>query len=198
MIAATTAVKAAHGPYLILLIVTVVVGASAELRQLAKARPEATNVDWKDEIVLRVAVLAGIAVALLALFHVPGAAIRPTALAAWLGLIFLWCGIALRIWCFHTLGGYFTLTVRTSNDQPVIADGPYRVLRHPSYAGSLLIVAGIGCFFDNWLSLLAIVAGMTVGLVYRIRAEEGALVRDLGDRYREYAATRKRLVPYVW
>ncbi len=198
MIAVTTAVKAVHGPYLILLIVTVVVGASAELRQLTKARPEATKVDWKDEIVLRVAVLGGIAVALLALFHVPGAAIRSTALAAWLGLIFLWCGTALRIWCFHTLGRYFTLTVRTSSDQPVIADGPYRVLRHPSYAGSLLIVAGIGCYFDNWLSLLAIVAGMTVGLVYRIRAEEGALVRDLGDRYREYAATRKRLVPYVW
>lgn len=197
MIAVTTALKAVHRPYMMLLIVTVVVGASAELRQLAKARPEATKVDWKDEIVLRVAVLAGVAVALLALFHVPGAAVRPPALATWLGLIFLWCGIALRIWCFQ-LGRYFTLTVRTSSDQPVIADGPYRVLRHPSYAGSLLVVAGIGCFFDNWLSLLAIVAGMTVGLVYRIRAEEGVLVRDLGDRYREYAATRKRLVPHVW
>jgi len=198
VIAVTTAVKAVHGPYLILLIVTVVVSASAELRQLAKARPEATKVDWKDEIVLRVGVLAGVAVALLALFHVPAAAIRSTALAVWLGLIFVWCGVALRIWCFHTLGRYFTLTVRTSSDQPVIADGPYRVLRHLSCAGSLLVVAGIGCFFHNWLSLLAIVAGMTVGLVYRIRAEEGALVRGLGDRYREYAATRKRLVPYVW
>ncbi len=30
---------------------------------------------------------------------------RPEALAARLGLLFLWCGAALRSWCFHTLGG---------------------------------------------------------------------------------------------
>jgi len=30
------------------------------------------------------------------------------ALAAWLGLVFLWCGVALCIWCFHTLGRYVT------------------------------------------------------------------------------------------
>jgi protein-S-isoprenylcysteine O-methyltransferase Ste14 len=176
----------------------VVVWAMSELRQLAKRRPEATKVDWKDETVLRVSVLAGVVLAVLALHAVPAASIHPALLAAWLGLIFLWCGEALRIWCFHTLGRYFTLTVRASRDQPVIADGPYRVLRHPSYAGSLLVVAGIGWLFGNWLSLLAIVVGMTVGLVYRIRAEEGALLLNLGDRYRDYAATRKRLVPYVW
>lgn len=198
MIAATTAFKAVHGPYVVLLVVTVIVWAMSELRQMAKARPEATKVDWKNETVLRVAVLAGVAVAVLALHYVPAAAIHPALLAAWLGLIFLWCGVAFRVWCFHTLGRYFTLTVRASRDQPVIAVGPYRVLRHPSYAGSLLAVAGIGWLFDNWLSLLAIVAGMTVGLVYRIRAEEGALLLNLGDRYRDYAVTRKRLIPYIW
>jgi len=34
--------------------------------------------------------------------------------------------------------------------------------------------------------------------VYRIGVEERALEAALGDRYREYAATRKRLIPYVW
>ena len=72
--------------------------------QLAKARPEATKVDRKDETVLRVAVLAGVAVAVLALRDVPAATIHPALLAAWLGLIFLWCGVALRLWCFHTSG----------------------------------------------------------------------------------------------
>jgi hypothetical protein len=68
--AATTAFKAVHGPYAVLLIVTVAVWAMSELRQLAKARPEATKIDWKDETVLRVAVLAGVAVALLAALQV--------------------------------------------------------------------------------------------------------------------------------
>ncbi len=198
MILATTAFKTVDGPYVVLLAVTVAVWAIAELRQVAKARPEATKINWKDETVLRIAVLAGVAVAVLALLHAPAATIHPTLLAAWLGLTFLWCGVALRIWCFRTLGRYFTLTVRASSDQPVIADGPYRVLRHPSYTGSLLAIAGIGWLFGNWLSLLAIVAGMTVGLVYRIDAEERLLLLNLGDRYRDYAATRKRLVPFVW
>jgi protein-S-isoprenylcysteine O-methyltransferase Ste14 len=34
--------------------------------------------------------------------------------------------------------------------------------------------------------------------VWRIRAEEHALLATLGDRYRGYAAHRKRLVPLVW
>lgn len=93
MIAATTAFKAVHGPYVVLLVVTVAVWAMSELRQVAKPRPEATKIVWKDEIVLRVAVFAGVAVAVLALLHAPAATIHPPLLAAWLGLMFLWCGV---------------------------------------------------------------------------------------------------------
>jgi protein-S-isoprenylcysteine O-methyltransferase Ste14 len=48
------------------------------------------------------------------------------------------------------LGHYFTFTVMTSANQPVITTGPYRVLRHPSYAGILLVLAGIGLSYGNW------------------------------------------------
>jgi len=64
----------------------------------------APRVEWGSESVLRVAVVAGVLVAALAERKVPAAAIRPAALAAWLGLVDLWCGVALRLWCFHTLG----------------------------------------------------------------------------------------------
>jgi protein-S-isoprenylcysteine O-methyltransferase Ste14 len=198
VLATTTAWKPVHGVYVVLLAATLVVWVLAELRQAVRRRPEASRVAVGDELVLRLSVAAGALVAVLAGAKVPGAAIRPTALAAWLGLVFLWCGVALRIWCFQTLGRYFTLTVRTSGDQPVISNGPYRYLRHPSYLGLLLAVTGIGFFIGNWLSLLALVTGATVGLVYRIRVEERALLHDLGDRYRDYAATRKRLIPFLW
>ena len=88
--------------------------------------------------------------------------------------------------------------MRTSRDQPVIADGPYRVLRHPSDSGLLLAFIGVGLFIGNWLSVLALGVGYTIGLVARIRVEERALVADLGDRYLDSAATRKRPVPFVW
>jgi protein-S-isoprenylcysteine O-methyltransferase Ste14 len=80
----------------------------------------------------------------------------------------------------------------------VITDGPYRFVRHPGYAAILVAVSGIGLLVGNWLSLLCLVVAFASGLVYRIRVEERALLADLGDSYRNYAATHKRLVPFVW
>ena len=109
-----------------------------------------------------------------------------------------WTGIALRLWSFHTLGRYFTFTVQTSRDQPVIVAGPYRLIRHPSYAGLLLVLTAVGLFIGNWWSLMWLTGIIAAGLVFRIRVEERALSRNLGDRYRRYAETHKRLVPFIW
>ena len=72
------------------------------------------------------------------------------------------------------------------------------MIRHPGYAGLLIAVVGIGFAIDNWASLVALTSAMTTGLVYRIKVEERALSRDLGGRYQRYAASRKRLVPFIW
>jgi protein-S-isoprenylcysteine O-methyltransferase Ste14 len=98
----------------------------------------------------------------------------------------------------RTLGRYFTFTVQTSADQPVIDAGPYRWLRHPGYLGILLAVGGIGVEMGNWLSPLGFVALTAIGVVLRIRVEEGALVAAMGERYVEFTRGRKRLLPYLW
>ena len=129
---------------------------------------------------------------------VPAAAIRPGAVAFAIGLVILLTGLVLRGWSILTLGEYFTVTVKVSADQPVITAGPYQVLRHPSYTGLLLVMTGIGLASANWAGA----AGMTVltlaGILWRIHAEERALLTTLGDPYRAYAAQHKRLVPLVW
>jgi protein-S-isoprenylcysteine O-methyltransferase Ste14 len=181
-----------------LLTATVVVWLVLEARQSTNRRPEAVTADRGSRPVLRVVTVVGAIGAIAAAQLVPAAAIGAPAVAAWVGLVICWCGIALRLWSFRTLGRYFTFTVQTSSDQPVITAGPYRVIRHPSYAGILLAVIGIGLFIANWLSLACLVVAVTAGVVYRIRIEERALEADLGDDYRLYAATRKRLVPFVW
>jgi protein-S-isoprenylcysteine O-methyltransferase Ste14 len=168
-----------------------------ELRESANRRPEAVKADRGSRVVLRVAALVGAVAASVLANAAPGAGIARSG-AAWAGLVLLWCGVGLRVWSFRTLGRYFTFTVQTSRDQPVITAGPYRVIRHPSYAGLLLAVIGIGLLVANWLSLLALTAGVAFGLVYRIKVEEQALLRDLGDAYLDYAATHRRLVPFVW
>lgn len=182
----------------VLVLLTGAVWVGLELRQSVNYRPEATSTDRTSTRNLVLMVAAGVLVASFALRDVPSAAIRPAAPAQWVALVVLWVGIALRQWSFRTLGRYFTFTIETSSDQPVIATGPYRVLRHPSYTGLLLVLFGIGLLLANWLALLAVAVAATAAMVYRIGVEERALEVALGDRYRQFAATRKRLIPYVW
>ena len=169
-----------------------------EVRQSLRSRPEATVVPGGSRRPIAVAYVVGVVAADAIEHNVHGLAIHPTALSTWAGLVILSGGVVLRLWCFHTLGHYFTFTVQTSEDQPVISSGPYRLLRHPSYAALLLIFIGWGLIYGNWGSLVVLSVTVAVGLVHRIRVEERALSMDLGGKYQIFAATRKRLIPFVW
>ena len=91
---------------------------------------------------IRVASLVGVVGAVVLTRNVSFGRISPE--VAWIGLVVFWFGIALRFWSFQALGRYFTFIVQTSADQPVITSGPYRFVRHPSYAAVLLMVMGVG------------------------------------------------------
>ena len=121
----------------------------------------------------------------------PAAAIRPTGVAFAIGIATYLAGFAMRRWSEMTLGRYFTFTVMTSADQPVITSGPYRFVRHPGYAGVLLVVLGSGLVTGNWIGLAAWTLLVMAPLLYRIHVEEDALQTALGDRYRTYASGDK-------
>jgi protein-S-isoprenylcysteine O-methyltransferase Ste14 len=170
-----------------------------EARQSARGRDEATDKDAGSRSVLRVTIFAGIFVAVTVAKNIPAARIhasRVTIFVVALGVI--WSGMALRYWAFHTLGRYFTFTVMTSSDQPLVSGGPYRMLRHPGYAGGVLILAGIGLALGNWLSLAANTVIPLAGIINRITVEERALRGSLGDAYASFARSRRRLLPFVW
>jgi protein-S-isoprenylcysteine O-methyltransferase Ste14 len=114
------------------------------------------------------------------------------------GVLIASAGIALRIWSVETLGQYFQVKLMVTEDQPVITSGPYRLIRHPSYAGALLTFAGLGVCYGNWLSLALMVVLPGANLVYRIVLEERMLVGALGDEYVSYTKRTARLIPYVW
>lgn len=114
------------------------------------------------------------------------------------GVVVALAGIAIRIWSVQTLGQYFQVKLTVVQDQPVIQSGPYRVIRHPSYAGAILTFAGLGLCYGNWLSLGLVVVLPGANLVYRIVLEERMLVKALGDEYRSYSKRTARLIPGVW
>jgi protein-S-isoprenylcysteine O-methyltransferase Ste14 len=180
-----------------LFVATVLVGVVGELQQAVRRRSDAVKSDRCSLLILRACIAAGLLLAF--------AALRATAMSFGYnpvsfggGLLLISTGIALRWWSFSTLGRYFTFSVMTSVDQPVITTGPYRHVRHPSYAGILLCLAGIGLAFGNWLSLAALLVLPMLGVLYRIRVEESALSTALGAAYASYATGRKRMLPLVW
>ncbi len=114
------------------------------------------------------------------------------------GVAVMWLGLVLRGWAIVALGASFRTTVEVDPGQAVVARGPYRWIRHPSYTGLLAILAGLGLAAGSWLSLAVCVVLPLPAIVWRIRVEEAELERVLGDAYRGYAATRARLIPRVW
>ena len=178
--------------------VTVGVLAAGELLQAIRVRRGATRVSVRAETVFRAVFLGGILLLPAGRALTPGAVIGGGVWPFALGVVIAWLGLLLRWWSFVSLGQYFTLVVMTSADQPVVDRGPYRVVRHPSYTGLFLAFAGVGLMLGNWVSTVGAVGLVLIALIYRLRLEERALSAALGDRYREFAASRARLIPFVW
>ena len=107
-------------------------------------------------------------------------------------------GIAFRLWAIRTLGAHFTRYLQVADDHRLVVDGPYRRLRHPSYAGAILMYTGVGIGLGNAVSVAALVLLPAIGFIERISHEEALLGESFGDSYAEYARHTRRLFPGLW
>jgi protein-S-isoprenylcysteine O-methyltransferase Ste14 len=114
------------------------------------------------------------------------------------GLIFMWLGLAIRVWAVASLGASFRTTVEVDPGQSVVTTGPYARIRHPSYTGLVLVLLGLGLALGDWRSLALCALLPLPALLWRIRVEEAELTRVLGDSYRNYERQTHRLIPGVW
>jgi len=114
------------------------------------------------------------------------------------GLTLVAAGIGLRAWSIVTLGRFFQYQIKVQPGHQVVTSGPYRYVRHPSYTGIAMVLAGIALASGDVWSLLAVAVLGGAGLAVRIRAEERQLTQALGGEYERFAAGRKRLLPGVW
>jgi protein-S-isoprenylcysteine O-methyltransferase Ste14 len=142
-----------------------------------------------------VALLSGVGTGL-ALRGVPSFAVPEW--LAWAGVPLALADTALRAWAVAKLGRWFSLTIQVRPGQPVVDTGPYRILRHPSYAGGDLALLGVGLSAGKWVSPLLFVAPWLVAHAYRIHVEERALLQTTGEPYRAYCKRTWRLDPFVW
>jgi protein-S-isoprenylcysteine O-methyltransferase Ste14 len=157
--------------------------------------------DTRDPVVVAMsfALFGGQALGIVAAANLEGLALPgPDWWPPLAGAIVFSAGIALRAWSILTLGRFFRYSVVLQDEHRIVEDGPYRLLRHPSYTGLVLAALGVGLALGNWLSIALCFGFPLLAFGIRLRFEERALVEHFGQPYRDYMARTWRLVPHVW
>jgi protein-S-isoprenylcysteine O-methyltransferase Ste14 len=114
------------------------------------------------------------------------------------GIVLILAAITLHVWVRAHLKGLYSGHVEVQAGHTLVQSGPYRCLRHPGYAGFLLMAIGLALGYSSLIGLAAVPCLLLPGLVYRIKIEETLLSEQFGEQYRDYASRSKRLIPGVW
>ena len=115
----------------------------------------------------------------------------------WLGVVLAMFGLFFRWWANRVLGEFYTRTLKVTENQSIIRAGPYRLIRHPGYLGSISIWTGAAGGTANWIVLLIVLVTMLVVYIYRIESEEKMLLGAYSD-YADYRKHTWRLIPFVY
>lgn len=115
-----------------------------------------------------------------------------------IGFILISLGYALAAWAFAE-NRFFYSVVRIQTDQGhVVCDsGPYRLVRHPGYAGSIYALLGIVLALGSVWTLIPVAIATFIS-VLRTVLEDRVLQEELPG-YRDYSrCVRYRLIPWVF
>jgi len=115
----------------------------------------------------------------------------------WAGVFLFAAGGALRLWPVFVLGHRFSGLVAIQPGHKLVATGVYRVIRHPSYLGLLILSLGWGLAFRSGVGVL-LAALLIPPLLARIRAEERLLRAYFGAEYEAYCSWTSRLIPGIY
>ena len=116
----------------------------------------------------------------------------------WLAALLVALGYGLAVWAM-IVNPYFSAVVRIQDDrgQVVVKSGPYRIMRHPSYAGSILASLALTFMLETLWALVPTVI-MSVAVIIRTGMED-LMLRDELAGYEDYTKeTRYRLFPGIW
>ena len=116
----------------------------------------------------------------------------------WLGLLLHAGGDAIMVWAM-AVNPFLERTVRiqTERQHELVTTGPYAWVRHPMYAGGMVLMPGIPLVLGAWWTFVPL-GLLALGLIIRLLFEEALLRRELPG-YEDYVRrTRYRLLPGIW
>jgi protein-S-isoprenylcysteine O-methyltransferase Ste14 len=88
-------------------------------------------------------------------------------------------------------------TIQIAEGQTVISTGPYALVRHPMYAGALVMLLALPVALGSWWGLLVVVLKLPV-LIWRLLDEERFLRQNLAGYAQYQTKVRYRLLPLIW
>jgi protein-S-isoprenylcysteine O-methyltransferase Ste14 len=153
------------------------------------------RVAWSRELPIRIAIFAAVVV-LIRLGVLRGNRVHPTPWRAGFGLALLAAGLAFAVWARVHLGRNWGTPMSRKNEPELVTSGPYRLVRHPIYAG--ILTAGIGTAVAlnwTWLIIVALAGGY---FGYGAVVEERNLIEEFPDSYPGYKRSTKMIVPFVF
>lgn len=103
----------------------------------------------------------------------------------------------LAIFVVFRENSFTSATIELAPDQKVISTGPYALVRHPMYAGALVMLLGIPIALGSWWGIL-VFAAILPALIWRLFEEEKFLARNLAGYVEYQNKVRYRLIPAVW
>lgn len=106
-------------------------------------------------------------------------------------------GFVLGVYGIYAIGIFnFSAYPTPRKDSKLVANGPYKLIRHPMYLAVLLYCIPIALFQPTAIKTLTIVLLLFILLV-KIRVEEGFLENRFSN-YKDYQKQSWRLIPFLY
>ncbi len=115
-----------------------------------------------------------------------------------IGVLGMLVSMGMVVWALRH-NEYLSARIRIQGERghQVADTGPYALIRHPNYAGALLLGLSSGLVFASWPSILPMLLYMGL-VIYRTLMEEKVLFKEL-EGYKNYAEkVHYRFIPSVW
>jgi protein-S-isoprenylcysteine O-methyltransferase Ste14 len=103
----------------------------------------------------------------------------------------------LVVFLVYRVNSFASATIEVGATQVVVETGPYAWVRHPMYAGALVLLAGVPLALGSFWGLL-VLAPFTAVLAWRALDEEAVLSTELPGYAAYVRKVRFRLIPGVW
>lgn len=168
------------------------------VRRSKKTSVRKSLLDWREWALLTIATIG--------LFLIPvlyvatgfaGYFDRPFIPAiAWLGIPVLCFALFLFRRSHADLGSNWSSSLKIRESHTFVTTGIYRHVRHPMYSSFFVLGFAQFLLLPNWFAGFAGLAGAIILYGFRVCREEQMMVELFGEKYKDYMACTRRVIPW--